>query len=195
MASEVTICNQALSWLGQTPIISLNDPSTTAQLCKANYDDLRQTVLEDSRWHFARMTFVLDTPTLIPDTEWSQYTFKFPLPNTGMLVVRDVFDNKQGDNPAEWTVQQGFIYANTYPIYVVATADIEGPNLMTASFRQALSARIAMDLAVPITQSRTMQEDMSSMYAAKLQEAAAVDSQQGDISIKSSSRLNNARRG
>jgi hypothetical protein len=195
MASEVTICNQALSWLGQTPITSLEDPSTTAQLCKANYSELRQAVLEDSRWHFARMTFILDTPELIPPTEWTDYAFKFPLPPVGMLIVRDVYENRQGDVEAQWTVQGEYIYANRNPIYVVATADIEGANAMTASFRQALAARIAMDLAVPITQSRTMQEDMATMYGVKLSEAVAIDSQQGENQIKSTSRLNDVRYG
>ena len=53
MASEVSICNQAISWLGGKSIISLDDGTTEANLCKANYDHLRDVVLEAKAWTFA----------------------------------------------------------------------------------------------------------------------------------------------
>ena len=56
--SEVSICNQALSWLGQETITSLDDQATTAVWMNANYDLLRDSVMEARMWTFATVRAV-----------------------------------------------------------------------------------------------------------------------------------------
>jgi len=51
--SETAICNQALSWLGAGRILSLDDGTELSDLCKDNYEPLRDAVLEEARWTFA----------------------------------------------------------------------------------------------------------------------------------------------
>jgi hypothetical protein len=183
-----------MTWLGANLITSLEDNSTEARICKANYIDLRQAVLEDSNWRFAKGSFKLNTPVTIPDTEWTEYGFKFAKP-AGLLLVREGFTDARGDNDAEWEVEGDYIYSNTNPIYINATMDVEAANKMTATFRQALAARIARDNCIGITQSRVLQVDMNLLYEDKLNEAEAVDTQQGINMAKGKSRLNSARHG
>ena len=194
MASEVSICNQALGWVGGRLITSLEDASTEAQLCKANYTELRLAVLSDSLWHFARKTYVASVPEAFAVDEWNEYSFKFLLP-ADVILVRNVYADSQGKIPAEWIVQAGRIYSNSAQIFYEATVDVVSAQLMPPTFRQALAARLSMDLAIPIAQSRTLQQDMANLYTVKLDEAAGIDAQQGPRKLKTQSRLNGARFG
>ena len=53
MATAVSICNQALSLVGANSIISLDDNTTEARLCKAIYEPVRDALLEEHAWTFA----------------------------------------------------------------------------------------------------------------------------------------------
>jgi len=97
MASTVSICNQALSLLGEAPIISLDDDSNTAALCKANYSDLRDAVLEAGNWSFALQWLKLPKLASPPVSEYAN-AYEIP-PN----VIRIIFVGTSFNDPAEYT--------------------------------------------------------------------------------------------
>jgi hypothetical protein len=174
MASEVSICNQALGWLGQTPIVSLDDASVTAQLCKANYDEARLTVLEEGVWSFAQERFRLGA-VLVDGGDYN----RFHIP-AQVLKVREVYTSAQySQRAARWVVEGRYIVTNLGEIYVIGTVDITPPSDMTAGFRAALAARLAADLAIPITQNNAMQASMWALYEEKLARAMVIDAVQG----------------
>ena len=47
MVSEVSICNQALRWLGQNKIQSLDEKTASAEWMADNYPFIRDAVLEE----------------------------------------------------------------------------------------------------------------------------------------------------
>ena len=53
MATEVSICANALRRLGDDPITSLTDDTERARLCNAFYTDARDAVLRSHPWNFA----------------------------------------------------------------------------------------------------------------------------------------------
>jgi len=53
MATEVSICSNALRRLGDDPITSLTDDTERARLCNAFYQDSRDLVLRSHPWNFA----------------------------------------------------------------------------------------------------------------------------------------------
>ena len=53
MATEVSICSNALRRLGDDPITSLTDDSERARLCNSFYSDARDSVLRSHPFNFS----------------------------------------------------------------------------------------------------------------------------------------------
>ena len=177
--TDIDICNQALGWLGAKRIAAFDDASNEAQLCSDNFVPLRDAVLEDRAWTFADSSIVLDNA--VPGG-WDNGDFLYALPPDVLRVYR-VFRRVDLTQPTQlegWR-REGSNVAARYQakIYIKATIQIEDVEEFTAAFTQALAARLAADLAMPITRSRKMQEDMWKLYEKKLIMAAATDAGQG----------------
>jgi hypothetical protein len=189
--SEVTICNQALGWLGQDPITSLNDNNTTASLCKANYAHLRDAVLEARAWTFASARHVSESA----DRDAFDQFFLHGIP-TGWLVVRRCFRQVTESRALDsrgWSREGNKVLAKEATVYLWGTQRIDDPGQFTPAFVQALAARIAADLCVPLTENRQLQVDLWNLYERKVSEAAATDGGQGANEIIKSDSLVNIR--
>ncbi len=210
--SSVSICNQALGWLGEDSIITLDPPITTKsqQLCADNYPDLRDAVLEEREWTFAVRRFEL-TPLVA--TPVYGYPNQFLLPNEVLRVLNlpwgstDIFGGLLGlAGGASADLQQQFpdwrvesidsgtvVLANLDRIRIRCIVRIVNEKLWSPMFVQSLAARIAADLAMPLTNNRVLQKDMWNLYEMKLGKAATMDGMQGSNEIKRSDRLINVR--
>ena len=179
MASEVTICNLALGWIGGNLITSLLDPSREAQLCNANYAELRDAVTEEGRWTFAKVYLVYGAITRL-DAEALGYGWKyaFPIPNEILLTLR-VFDRPDSERQTRWEKAGNLILTDDKTIYTESWRQVTNPNEFTATFRQALAARIARDLCLPLTQNKKLWDSMAALYESNLSEALAIDGMQG----------------
>ncbi len=177
-ASEVSICNQALGWLGADLITSLDDDSTAAQLCKLNYPILRDTVLEEAEWSFAIKRYQLPALADKPVSGW-QYAHEVPGDVLRVLTCRADVDRDQAYNEMDWALESGNIMSNTEIVYIRSIVQVTDPAKYSTMFTQALAARIAADLAIPITESRSIQSDMFGLYSNKISEAVTVDGMQG----------------
>lgn len=88
MASEVQICNVALSHLGDTATVaSLNPPEGSAQAehCARFYPFARDTLLEMHNWSFATKRVVLPLLNVI-NGQWL-YTYQLPSDNINIISV------------------------------------------------------------------------------------------------------------
>lgn len=193
MSSEVSICNQALSWLGVSPILTLDDVIKPAQLCKANYAQLRDTVLEEANWTFATKRFKFQTPEATAPVYG--YANSFLVPTTTLLVVEcNDTAEPQGDYDLDWRYEDNRIVTDAAIVYAKCIVQVTDPKKFTNTFRQALAARIAAELAVPLTESSAKETKMWNLYAAKLGVARSVDGKQGASDrLKSRSRITRAR--
>lgn len=180
MSDPITICNLALGWVGADPIRSFDDRNTTAELCRNNYPLSRRAVLEDSAWTFAMRRMVLDTFLAPDDNRWGDFN-AFPIPDENkVLNVQRVYPDPNEVYQSEgWQKEGSNILARDDIIYVRYTFDLEDTTEFTPGFIQALAARMAADLAIPIASSRTLQADMWQLYAAKLLTATSNDGAQG----------------
>ncbi len=169
MASEVSICNQAIAWLGGTLITSLDDNSTEAKLCKATYASVRDAVLEARDWTFAIGRHDLPVSATAPI---NGYANAFPIPSD-VLRILGVLDND------DWQVEGQDIVTNEGAVSIKAVVRVTDPNRFSALFVQALAARLAADLAIPLTQSRELQKQHYQIYNDKLDEAVTNDGMQG----------------
>jgi len=191
--SEVSICNQALSWLAGNLITSLDDDTNEAKLCKANYDNARDAVLEDRAWTFATTRYRWTPLASAPAFGYS-HAFLIDPEVLRILEVRETDTNKaNGANNMDWRREGNTIVCNEDTIYVKALRRIVDTSKYPPAFVQCLAARIAAEIAIPLTESRGYQQDMWNLYFSKLETAAATDGMQGSTDIIESRRLTGVR--
>jgi hypothetical protein len=99
----------------------------------------------------------------------------------------------ESPNSLQWVKEGNYILCNSEMVYIKYIRRVEDPNEFSSAFSHALGARLAAELAVPITESRAMLNDMMSLYDVKIAAAAATDGMQGRTQVVRSSRLINSR--
>ena len=173
--SDVTICNLALGWLGANLIISLDDAGDEAALCKANYGTSRDATLEARNW-----TFASSRKRLIPLAEAPEfgYSYQFQLPADNIRVLVAGNDPKFRDD-LDWLKEEDKILSDVQVLYILYTKRIEDPQKFSSGFVHAFAARLASDMAVPLTNSKDMQQLMAQLYLGKLEVAGVMDGIQG----------------
>jgi len=191
MASQVSICNQALGWIGGNLITSIDDGSKEANLCKANYDDLRDAVLEERNWTFATRRQAL-TP-LAQDPPFG-YAKQFTLPADLIRLIGAYRPGMEDREQAMYVREENRLLTDEPRLNIVYIARIKDANRFSAGFVQCFAARLASDLAIPIAESRSLQETMWALYEAKLESAGTNDGMQGRFEQKQANRLVRSRR-
>lgn len=170
--SEVSICNLALSHLGEEPITSLDDNVKAARECSRLYDITRDMELRAHLWNFAirRASLAKDTT----DPTWG-HSNRYQIPDDCLKVV-EVKDD------VDWHIEAGnlgdtgqtFIVTDTSaPLYIRYVSRVEDPALFDPLFINALAARLAMKLALPLTQSNTITQGARDAYRSEIQQATA----------------------
>lgn len=179
MTSEVAICNLALSWLGGNLITALTDEQKEAKICNANYELARDAVLEDRDWTFATKRYILTPDVTTPVYGYDQ---QFLIPAEVLRVIH-VGNNRNVNNPDQitinWQKEENRIVANETQIQVRAIARITDTARFPPTFTHALAARLAADIAIPLTASRSLMESMWGLYEQKMSAAAGSDGRQG----------------
>ena len=176
--SQVSIANQALGWLGANLITSIDDDSVEANLVKANWDPLRRAVLEAREWTFAVDRRIL-TPLVNEPPFGASNAFLIPSDALRILTVRNDAREDTSFNGLHWVREGDRILCDSDKIHVRYLKDVEDVLLFSPAFAQALAARLAWDLAVPLTESGNKEQTMARKYEYALREAAATDGMQG----------------
>lgn len=163
MASVIQIANRALTKLGAARIISLGDDNKQSRAVLSCFDDLRDDELRSHRWSFAMKRTSLAADSEAPAFGFT-YAYTLPADFLRLDMVNDEFpavvmDNYIGVETNDYTIEGNKILANmAAPLKLRYIARIEDPNQMDANFREALSCRIAAELAEDLTQSNQKRE-------------------------------------
>ncbi len=194
--SETRIANMALTFLGATPITDLSDDNTEGRIVNIHFEQSRDAALEAREWTFAVKR--ADLAKLEEEPNWGfGSAFLIPSDTLRILEVRDDMQNRVNYqelmNSLNWRREGDKIVTDASIIRIRYLARITDPAKYTAAFVQVFAARLAMDIAIALTQSRAMFGDMASLYGAKIREAAATDGMQGRIQTLRSSRLTGVR--
>lgn len=201
MASEITICNMALGYLGESPILNLLEPTTRVEeLCSTYYATSRDSVLESAAWTFAAFRDVLDQPV---DGPWDE--LMFPLKADWLTVLRvyrsvnsSFAGGRVGSTPrqnpqADWQVINGFIVTDQVKIFVTGTLRVTDPNKFPALVQRSIAAHLAAEMAIAITENASLQQKMLALYEFNLAEAMVSDGIQGRSEIINATQLVSAR--
>jgi len=170
-ASETSICNAALTLLGERAINSLDDQTKVGRIMNEVYPDKREELLRNHSWNFATARASL-AASLTPPVWGFDYSYPLPSDCLRILNVNDVED-------IGWRIEGREVVTNiAAPLEIEYTRDITDPTEMDVLFRQVLSTLIARDTAETITGSVEKAEEMERLYRQRLSPAKAVDGQE-----------------
>lgn len=178
MASQIDICDLALSILGKPTIASLGQNSNAARVLNVEYDLLRRGLLEGpGTWRFSVARASL--PSLASSPVSGPFTTQYALPSDcirplqigDMWAGLDLSDYRLGPTDADFSVEGGKILCDYgSPLSLVYVADVTNANLFNPNFVIAFAAELAWTCCERLTGSDAKQE-----AAAKRKEKAYSD--------------------
>ncbi|WP_299546982.1 hypothetical protein [uncultured Tateyamaria sp.] len=182
---EVHICNLALGHIGHSTVIQSFDENSNAALrCRLVYDKARDAVLEDMDWSFARRFVTLALAGEAP----SFWDFSYAYPDD-CLKVRWLYDkryDRQSDSRVPYEVgldSDGgtrLIWTGLEFAECRYTQKVTNAGLFPASFVDALSLRIAWEIAFALTSDAAIKRDRQQEYVAFMEIAARNDAGQAE---------------
>ena len=185
--SDVSICNTALITLGEDPIASFDDDVKAARLCNSIYEDTRDAVLRDAKWNFALERVELALLTTTPEFEFSN---QFQLPADCIRVVYT------DDDLAPYRIEGNKLLTDSSSVKILYVKQVTDPVQFDTTFRAALSARLAMEMAIPLTDSESRFQTAAKLYEEKISIARGMDAQEnGSIEVFEADEWINARGG
>jgi len=168
--SEVSICNLALSYLGEYRITSLTEDVERARRCNSVYSILRDQLLEEHPWNFSIKTVDLAQSSTTPAFG---YDYSFVIPDDCLRIIG------REDGSYEFNIEGREFLCDQTTAAIRYIARITNPTTFSYSFVNALSARIAARLAYAITNSRTLAADVYTITDKIISRMKSVDAQEG----------------
>ena len=174
MASQVAICNTALTFLGADRITAISDNNENAKRLNAIYDQCLEDVLRAHPWNFAITRVAL---AKLASTPVYGYDYEFQLPSDSLRLI-EVTD---GTNLiTDFKVEGRKLLTDYDTIYIKYIANITDPNEYTSQFIFVLASRLTAELAYPITNNKSTAEMAFQVYQQRLQAAKETDAQESD---------------
>ena len=168
MATDVGICNVGLSRIGIDQYIEdLSDPRPAAVACSLHLPLCRQEMLQQHLWPFAMTTRALALVSGVTVPGWT-YVYQYPVDclrvvqltdEGGARVFRTAWEQFDYDpiSPIPYRVmghptepESRIIVTDLELAYLWYVQDVTDPNRLTPLFRNALSWRLAADLALAL---------------------------------------------
>jgi len=166
MATEVSICNLALSRSGGGRIQALTEASKEARECNLHYEFARDAVLRDFDWGFASKRATLG---LLTDT-YTGWTYAYAMPSD-YIKIREILDAQSNYTGTYYDVEDQLYKQAGKPKFEIAsndsgsrpiiltdiasaeiryTAKITDVNAFDSLFQDALAWRLAAELAMSL---------------------------------------------
>lgn len=173
MISEVEIVNIALGRLGESPIQSFEEGSVPANMAKVFYTPARRAVLRAYNWNFSLKTVRLAKLAVEP----VDFRFAFSLPSDCLRVVRVYRKDETDTCGIRYAVRAGgFLYTSFDEVYCEYVADVEDVSAFDDKFIEALSYKLASDLAMPVKGSSELMGGYMNVFNSLIPEAATLTS-------------------
>jgi len=165
MISKVEIINIALSRIGESPIQSLDEGTVPANMAKVFYDPARRSTLRDYNWNFslrtARLAKLDETP--------GDFLFAFSLPVDCLRAVAIL-----GGASPHHLVRGRKLLSNEEAVTLEYIADVTDTSEFDDKFVEALTYKLASELAMPVKGSVELMANYANVYSTKVNQAAAL---------------------
>lgn len=175
MPSVVDVCNTALDRNGEPPIISLLDGTPAANLCDRLFPIARDEVQRTFPWRRLRKRVSLAAD---PTAPIFGFDFRYRIPADSLRII-DVLDS-QSRVVQEWELEGQFILTDTdAPLFIRYIATSNDPNEWDALMVSAVAARLAVELAEPLTQDTGKRNLLLAEYQNTMRQARNASAQEG----------------
>lgn len=182
MSSVISICNLALASIGKPDIQDIDEASAEASACRKFYEQARDTLLQSYPWRFAQTTAALAEVTNTKSNRWG-YAYQRPVDCLKALRVTDVYELDYIPSDGLSVVAGGFAYAiegatvfcSISPAYLVYTQRLDDPTRYPPLFVEALSWRLAVMLAMPLTRDPKVRADAYQLAVQTMGQAGVSD--------------------
>ena len=170
MATDVSICSNALLKLGAQPINDLSESSDRARLASNLYPSVRDSVLRSHPWNCCIKRVVLSPDTATPVFDFD-YQFSLPDDYERTLSV--------GETGIEATFKiEGLkLLSDDNPCLLRYVARVENPAAWDSMLVTAMELAMAAAMAYAITQSASLRDSMRQELEMHMKRARAVDGQ------------------
>ena len=175
MATETktTICNKALSLIGEDPISSYDsDTSIAGRACRTNFDLVMQSLLEEGYWTYPTVEEAL---VKIEDEEFfaEEQKYMYDIPKNCVLI-QDVFHKdarEDADHRIKWDIRyipelekKVIIVPTDEDIYIEYLFSPENLSIFSATFLKALVDGLAYSICMEVTKDMQKTQLMLQLY-------------------------------
>jgi hypothetical protein len=173
--TDIEIVNSALVNLGCNPITVIDDTTSEGRVVGRIYPVTRDALLTLREWTFAKARLQLTQDAQAPAFG---YLYQYMLPNNGLAVIRAY--EPDGENLImDWVREGPYVITDTVgPIFAELIMRVS-ENGFHPAFVKALVAQLCADMAIPLTENRSLADSWETKAAARLVEAAVADGKQG----------------
>lgn len=179
-SNKVSICNQALSLIGRSPIVDLADGTTEAINCSVHYEPCLRLFMSERDWTFGTIRVKLS-----PDLDGPNfgYTYSFTIPTDSERVISVRSDD--GYVRQDWIQEGGKILSNELDTNIVYLSREVTEDKLTSSAESALVHLLAARLAIAIAGNKDLANDMlgayERIYLPKAKTSDAINSSKTDL--------------
>ncbi len=169
VASFVELANSALVKIGASTIISLDlntDSSKEAKLCNLRYLPCTRMVLRGHPWNCAIKRVELAPSVTEPAYG---YTYQTPFPSDALRIL------EIGPSDLEYRIEGRNLISDSDLIECKYVHSVTDPTILDDLCAEAISFRLAADIAYALTESAPLQKNMWDMYKDQLRQAKSTD--------------------
>ncbi|MDE4918348.1 hypothetical protein ACUXAV_000388 [Cupriavidus metallidurans] len=176
MASQVEICNRAVTKLGAARITSITENSKPARVMNALWDTVRKAELRRRIWKFATARTTL--PAVSPAPAWGYNTAcQLPSDFLRLVQVNDTFavpgltDYRDQDDSAYVLEGSQILTIYNAPLKIRYIQDVTDAGLFDPLFVEVFASKLAYEAAEEITQSLSKKQQAGEDYKQALRDA------------------------
>lgn len=187
MATQVGICNEALSEIAADPINSIDEKSSSAFYCQMHYNSVLAEVLTWTEWDWAIRRVTLAAQSNDRKGEWL-YRYGRPADMAEAIRVIPAVDQQVDSLPVvgpysfpawdalgklPFATASGSIYTNVAGAIIEYQVNAVDPAVIDPLAARAASLELASRLAMPLKKSRNLKGDMVKLAEVAKQRAIA----------------------
>jgi len=170
--TKIDLCSRALVKLGANPIASFNEATAEAHACAQLYEPTVESLLAAYPWRFALEKAELARLVTVPTAD---YQYAYQLPNDYVRVLSA--GNGLKSQGLKYKIVGNTLHTNAPKVVVSYIARPE-EEAFPPFFSNALIARLAAELCLPLTESTTRTDYMYNRAEEEFRAAKLTDSQQ-----------------
>lgn len=177
MASQIDICNLALTHISKKKISSLDETeSEEARRLQVIWHPTRLSVLREYPWNFAMR---IEELSKLANESTYGWLFAYQYPSDCVRALKLMGPGIKNQQPYRvLQTSQGnskMIASNIDGAHLEYTANVLDPMLFDPLFVEALAYKLAATLAVVLTENGSLAKNMLGMYASTIEAARVAD--------------------